>query len=436
MAISKKPNIVILISDALRPRDLSLYGYNKETDNNIKKIASESLVFCKNFATSNASDPSVNSIFTGKYPINNGIIHQHPNMKNEEIKKLKKNKFWLPLYFQKKGYFTISATPLHMWFKKGFDYYMDRDPKSRTKRFLNMQFVNKILLKLPSCVYNLGKKIVKARASPHFYSCNKVVDLAISKIEESKKPFFLFMHLVDTHCPYPGSKHKLMHREEKTIDNITSNMDNFQKEYIKKRFYDMSVNCLEEVIERRDNAIRQVDEQIGRLYNFLKDKNLWENTIFIIMSDHGDNFGEHNIYFCRGGLYDSSVHVPLIFHLPKIKPAIIKEITQSIDIVPTILDFSGFRKEKLDGKSLLGIAKGKKGFRRYVVISDGFCEKRIAIRTQSQKIIVSDNSKCYICGAIHGAEKEFYDLEKDSDEKNNIYTEHNKLEVKYKKVID
>ncbi|OGJ13346.1 hypothetical protein A3K82_00415 [Candidatus Pacearchaeota archaeon RBG_19FT_COMBO_34_9] len=435
MAISKKPNIIILISDALRPRDLSLYGYNKETDNNIKKIASESVVFCKNFAASNASDPSINSIFTGKYPANNGIIHQHPNMKDEEIEKLKKNKFWLPLYLQKKGYFTISATPLHMWFKKGFDYYMDRDPKTKTKKFLNIQFVNKILLKLPSWVYSLGKKVIKARASPYFYSCKEVVDLAVSKIEESKKPFFLFMHLVDTHCPYPGSNHNLMHGE-KTIDKITSGMNNFQKEYVKKRFRDMSVNCLEEVIERRDNAIREVDRQIGRLYSFLKDKNLWKDTIFIIMSDHGDNFGEHDAYFCRGGLYDSSVHVPLIIHLPGVKSGIIKEITQSIDIAPTILDFSGFKKEQLDGKSLLGLVKGKKGFRKYAIISDGFCEKRIAVRTQSQKIIFSDKSRCYICGATHGAEKELYNLEKDSDEKNNIYKENNNLEKRYKKFID
>ncbi len=432
MAISEKPNIIILISDALRPRDLSLYGYNKETDNNIKKIASESFVFCKNFAASNASDPSVNSIFTGKYPTNNGIVHQHPNMKDEEVEKLKKNKFWLPLYLQRKGYFTISATPLYMWFKKGFDFYKERDD---SKKFLNIPIIKRFLLALPKWAYSLGKKLVNARASPHFYSCNEVIGLAISKIKESKKPFFLFMHFVDTHCPYPGSEHKLIHRE-KTINKITSNMDNFQKEYIKKRFCDMSANCLEEVIEKRDNAIHQIDEQIGRLSNFLKDKNLWDNTIFIITSDHGDNFGEHNTYFCRGGLYDSSIHVPLIFHLPKTKPGIIKEITQSIDIAPTILDFSGFRKEKLDGKSLLGITKGKKDFRKYAIISDGFCKKRIAIRTQSRKIIVSDNTKCYLCGAVHGTGKELYDLEKDSEEKNNIYTENNNLEKRYKKFID
>jgi len=434
MAISKESNIIIIISDALRPRDLSLYGYDIETDNNIKKIASESLVFCKNFSASNASDPSVNAIFTGKYPINNGIIHQHPNTKEEEIEKLKKNTFWLPLYLQKRGYSTISATPLHMWFKKGFDFYKDRDPQEGTKKFLNIPSVNKFLLKLPSWAYTLGKKIVKSRASPYFYSCKEVMNLAISKIEESKKPFFLFMHMVDTHCPYPGSEHKSMQGEKK-INKIIENMNNSQTEYVKKRFHDMDVNCLEEVIERRNNAIHQVDEQIGKLYNFLKDKDLWENTIFIIMSDHGDNFGEHNTYFCRGGLYDSSVHVPLIMHFPMVKSGFINEITQSIDIAPTILDFLNFNKEKLDGKSLLPVTNGKKG-RKYAIISDGFCEKRTAVRTQSDKLILSDGSKCYICGAFHGPEKEFYDLKKDSEEKNNIYSEDNSLEKIYKETTE
>ena len=79
-----KPNIVIIISDALRPKDLSLYGYSVENDRNIKKIASDSVVFENNFSASNASDPSLTSIFSGQYPTTNGFIHQHPFMKEEE----------------------------------------------------------------------------------------------------------------------------------------------------------------------------------------------------------------------------------------------------------------------------------------------------------------------------------------------------------------
>ncbi len=426
-------NIVLIISDALRPKDLSLYGYNIETDKNIKEIASESVVFFKNFSASNASDASLTSLFSGQLPFTNGFIHQHPFMKEEEIEKLKKLKFWLPLYLQKKKYTTISATPLHLWFKKGFDYYKERDD---SKKFLNIPIIKRFLLILPKWAYSLGKKMIKARASPHFYSSEEIVNLAVEKINEAKKSFFLFMHFTDTHYPYMVSK-KTEVKGEKTIGNILNEIESReQKEYLKKRFYDISAENMEEIEKRRDESIIFVDKQIGRFVSFLKEKNLWENTIFIIMSDHGDNFGEHSVYFCRGGLYDTSIHTPLIMHLPGIKPQKINELTQSIDIVPTILELLKEKSIKLDGESLVDLIKTGKPIRNKILSSDGFCEKRVAIRTSSKKLIVSDNTKCYICGAVHGKNKEMYDLEKDPEEKNNIYAENNNLEKYAKKFID
>lgn len=424
-----KPNIVMIISDALRPKDLSLYGYNKETDPNIKKIASESIVFEKNFSASNASNPSLTSIFSGQYPTTHGFIHQHPFTKKEEIDKLRKNKFWLPIYLKKSGYATISATPLYLWFKKGFDYYMDRESKEvRGNKFLNIPIIKRILLALPGWAYSFGKKLIKVRASPHFYPSNEVIDLAISKIKETKKPFFLFMHFVDTHYPYPAIKKKKINGNT-SIKKILGEIDYpLQKEYIKKRFCDTSASCLEEIKKKRDESIIYADEQIGRLYSFLKKIKLWDNTIFIILSDHGDNFGEHKIYFCRGGLYDPSVHVPLIMHLPNIKAKKIDALTQSIDIAPTILEILGEKKIKRDGKSLIRLIKTGKKIRDYVLLNDGFCENRGAIRTETRKLIISDESKCYLCGAVHGKGKEEYDLEKDPDEEKNIYFEKSELE--------
>ena len=76
MDIYNKPHIIIVISDALRPKDLSLYGNAIELDKNIKKIASESVVCNLNFSASNGSDPSVTSLFSGQYPTTTGFIHQ------------------------------------------------------------------------------------------------------------------------------------------------------------------------------------------------------------------------------------------------------------------------------------------------------------------------------------------------------------------------
>jgi len=413
-----KPNVILIICDALRPKDMSLYGYKIETDKNIKKIGSESIVFEKNFTVSNASDPSLTSIFSGNYTETHGFKHQNPFMREEEINKLRKNKFWLPLYLKKEGYRTISATPLYLWFKKGFDYYKKRETKG-TKKLLNNPIIKRFLLALPNWAYRLGKRMFKARASPHFYPAKEIVDLAISKINEDSKEFFLFMHLVDTHYPYPSAE-KTNTEGKTTVNKILSQVSSsVQREYIKKRFYDIQADSLEEIKIRRDQSIGVVDKELGRLYSFLKNKKLLDNTIFIILSDHGDNFGEHNTYLCRGGLYDASVHVPLIMHIPGILPKRISELTQTIDIAPTILELIGDKKTKMDGKSLLKLIKTGKPVRKKVLFNDGYSENGTAERTKLKKIIYSDGSKCYLCGAVHSKQNEEYDLIKDPEELNN-----------------
>lgn len=426
-----KPNIIMIIIDALRPKDLSLYGYFKETDKNIKEIASESFVFDKNFAASNASDTSLTAIFSGQYPITSGFIHQFPRLEKEEIDKLKKNKFWLPVYLRKVGYSTISTTPTHLWFKKGFDYCKKKEAKGKG-RYFNIPVIKKILLRLPNWIYRLGKKLVKARASPLFNSAKEVIDLSISKIKTTKKPFFLFMHLVDTHCPYAGVKTKKI-RGERTVSRILKEIkSSSQKEYIKKRFYDCSANCLEQIRQKLDESIISVDEQIGRLVSFLKTEKLWNNTVFTISSDHGDTFGEHKNYLCRGGLYDVSIHVPLIMHFPGIKPQRTDELTSSIDIAPTILDFIGEGKKKIDGKSLIPLMKKGRKIRDKIISVDGFCKERIAVRTLNRKLIISDGGKCYLCGDFHMLDglrkKEEFDLVDDKEEVRNVYDGRGELD--------
>ena len=418
-----KPNIIIVISDALRPKDLSLYGSDKSLDGNLREIASESLVFEKNFSASNASDPSVTSIFSGQYPTVSGFVHQHPFTKDDEIKKLSKNKFWLPIYLKNNGYFTFSATPLHLWFKKGFDYYMERDNLKGKKGFLNSAIIKKVLLNLPYGGYKFGKKLFKTRASPHFYSAKEVMDLSISKINESTSPFFLFMHLTDTHYPYASVENKKV-ENKKTLGEIIKNLKYpLQKDYLKKRFYDISADSMDEIEHKKDESIKYVDVQVNRLVLFLKERKIWENTIFIFLSDHGDNFGEHSNYLCRGGLYDSSIQTPLIIHLPGIEPKRFNGITSTVDIAPTIADFLNNEKINTSGKSLIPLIKQKKIAKREIISVDGFCDNRIATRTLTKKTIVSTKGNCYICGAIHGTEKEIYDLKNDPEEINNLATE-------------
>ncbi|ELZ45611.1 sulfatase [Halorubrum distributum JCM 9100] len=93
--------------------------------------------------------------------------------------------------------------------------------------------------------------------------------------------------------------------------------------------------------EAYDGAVRWVDQQVGRLIGYLERNELMEDTMIVLTADHGHNFGEHGIFSDNSGLYDTSIHVPLVVHHPDKPAERVSGIVQHIDIVPTILDYAG-----------------------------------------------------------------------------------------------
>ncbi|MAG10919.1 hypothetical protein CMI44_01240 [Candidatus Pacearchaeota archaeon] len=425
---ANKKNIIILVVDAFRPKNLSMFGYRKKIDKNLKKIADKNLLFKNFFSSSNATAPSLMSIFTGRYPNHHGILHQFPYTTNKEIEKMDREmKFWLPKYLKEKGYNTIAIDWIGMWFKDGFDYYEEREEtQSKLKKFMNVPVVKKFLLNLPNWAYKIGKKVVKTRASVKFSPAKDTMDLGISKIKNSKKPFFLFMHFWDTHFPFPTTKFRGSKKEN--IEEFLEKIENkSQREYFKKRVTDIGLNSTEDMIDKYDAAIKEVDKQIGRLFNYLKNNNLWDNTVLIVLGDHGTNLIDHEIYFSSSGLYDDTIHVPFIMHLPGFEGKEMNEFAQNIDITPTVLDYLGEREyNNFDGKSLIKLVKGDK-IRDKVFFWDGLCVNVRGVRTKNKKLIVAKDNQCNLCKSSHHGEFEEYDLEKDSGENENIYSGESEL---------
>jgi len=140
-----KPNIVVVVIDAFRAKNSSLYGYKKVTDKNLRELAKEGFLFQNHFSSSNATIPSLTSLFTGKYPESHGIIHSIPYNDPEEFQNLKKNvKFWFPSYLKTNGYNTIGIDWIGLWLRKGFNYYGQLEEKqSRFKEFLRYPPIKK-----------------------------------------------------------------------------------------------------------------------------------------------------------------------------------------------------------------------------------------------------------------------------------------------------
>ena len=385
-------NIIILLIDALRIKNLSLFGYNKETDKFLKNLSKDNILFKQHFSTSNATAPAITSILTGKYPQNHGIIHQLPYTKKEEIEKVERASFWLPSFLKEKGYETICIDWVGQWFKKGFDFYGEEDEEHKF-------------------------------SATYFISAKETIDLAISRIKKTQKPFFLLTHFWDTHFPFPNTNYVSIHNENDKIKTLDGIKNESEREYLKKRIDNIPLYTIQDMIDKYDLSIKQIDNEIQRLCYFLKQNNLFENTIIFVLGDHGDSLTEHDIYFNHSGLYDDSIHVPMLVYIHGFEKKEINELTQHTDILPTILDYLNFEtNEKYDGSSLIPLIKNNIPIRDKIFAFDGLANDIRAVRTKNRKLIIAKDSFCNLCKSFHHKEFEEYNLDEDKNETNNIYS--------------
>jgi arylsulfatase A-like enzyme len=396
MSDNSKKNVVIILVDAFRPKNLSMFGYQKETDRNLKEIAKEGIVFKNFFPGSNSTAPSLMSIFTGKLPKNHGIIHQFPYTSEEEVGRMYAERtFWLPSFLKEKGYKTTAIDWIGMFFEEGFDFYKERE---------EWQGENKV--------------------PTHFSPAKDTTDLAISRMKEGG-PFFLFLHLWDTHFPFLTTEFS---SEKKDIEEVLKEVEgDVQKEYYRRKVQvkGNEIYSLKSMVDKYDASITEVDKQIGKICQYLKSEGLWENTIFMVLGDHGTNLTEHNIYFSSSSLFDDAIHAPFIASFPGFRKAEVEGFVQDMDIAPTILELIGEKSNeewKFDGKSMTSLIKNKEEIRDKVLFYDGLEEDVRGVRTKDRKVIFAKSPKCHLCKGGHHKEWEEYDLISDPEEKNNIYS--------------
>lgn len=183
---------------------MGCYGYPQDTSPNIDNLAENGVLFENAFSCSNATDPSLTTIFSGKYPTNHGIINHGFKVTKEELQQLNKNQIMLlPEMLKSYGYTTLAVDWLGRWHRRGYDFYSGL---TRRNRFIDF---NKRLIKLSrefkrgQFHFNSIRKLFDEapwgirRIEEAEYVGNKAIDLVK---ENSKNKFFLFLHFWDTHA--------------------------------------------------------------------------------------------------------------------------------------------------------------------------------------------------------------------------------------------
>lgn len=356
----EKLNVIFIIVDTLRADKLGCYGDPDNVSPNIDRLAKESVIFENAYATINKTDPSIFAIFSGKYPLNTGLINHGIRITKEERENIRKIKT-LPELLREKGYYTGAIDWLGRFHKRGFDFYSGFLSDDESETILSSKIYRYLRLLDLGLTKILGRDLL-ARL---FYNnnlpydpANLVTQKGIEFIKKTKKTsFFLYLHYWDPHFPY----------------SRPNNLKSYFIDHIETRY---------------KAEISFVDEHIGRFLDFLSTKNLLKKTLLIFTGDHGEGLNEHGVALTHRTLYEPIMKIPLIIHGPSLKPKRIKNLVQHPDIVPTILDFLNIDIDRLeisfDGESLLPLINNRKLLTRSLAFFEDISPGEFYIKKDSR----------------------------------------------------
>ena len=368
----------MLISiDSLRADHLGSYGYNKPTSPTMDALAAQGARFEWAISTTSWTLPAHAAMFTGLYDSAHGLVDNGLALAAEHRT--------LAEVLQDNGYQTggfFGGPYLHPIFGlgQGFDTYescmaqIDTDATEESVRDQSRQ---------------------KHSASHSDVTSPRTLAAATRWLDslDRDKPFFLFLHLWDVHYDFLPPKELVDLFDPGYAGTLTG--ENFMDNPAVRA--DMDARDFAHLLALYDGEIRFVDDHIGQLVEVLKGRGEWDNCLFVITADHGEEFFEHGQKGHQKTLFDEVVHVPLVLTWPGHIPAGVRvsDPVRSIDLMPTLLTAAGVSKRpRVQGRDLWPLIKGQS-----LPSEPALCELLVdkreyrAVRTSGFKVVRSHPSK-------------------------------------------
>ena len=355
-----RPNILIITVDTLRADRVGCYGYSGGLTPNVDALAKDGLVFERGVAQVPLTWPSHAAIFTGTYPFHNGVQDFTGQPLSDRFRTLAES-------LKDHGYTTgavVSSFVLdRSWgLARGFQSYDDA--------FAGQEFLQK----------NLG--LVERRAE-------ESVNHAVGWLEaHPNQPFFLWLHLYDPHSPYNPP-------------------EPFRSQYAKQPY---------------EGEIAYADSQLGRLFAWLKQapNSLYDNTLIVFLSDHGESLGEHGEREHGFFVYDSTVRVPVVLKPPKSAGLVAQRVAEAIETIqvgPTVLELVEVQdsiQKQFQAASLVPLVNGKP----HGPVRPAYSETFYPANSFGWSPLRSMQTARY--HFIDAPEQELYDHQADLSENNNL----------------
>jgi arylsulfatase A-like enzyme len=384
---SEGPHVFIYLVDTLRTDHLGCYNYEKNTSPYLYKFSKESLLFNNCYANASWTKPAVASILTGLYP------NKHHG--EDEREKVSDEAKFLSEILRSNGYNTIYLTSngnssASFNFDQGNDHYKLVGKKNRNQ-FFSSEVINSEFSKL-------------IEDNPHL----------------TEKPIFAFLHTIDPHDPYTP---KAPFLKFVTPDKKRQNLRRVRNALNRKMAGTLSQKDLDYMMSLYDCEILHNDHSFGKFIEFLKSKDLYENSMIIFISDHGEQFNEHGNFRHGRSIYNEEVHIPLVIKFPDKEYEGLKSdvFVSQVDILPTILDYLGINiPSEVDGISILKFLE-RQDIKRTIFIKQ-YCFRKSFVGFISP----SEQSKHIIRYQYPNFDEmlsyEKFNLQNDMGEHNNLFT--------------
>ncbi len=382
---SEQPlNVIYIMSDDHTSQAIGVYGSrlaSLDPTPTIDQLAQEGTLLENCFCTNSISTPSRSSIMTGQYAHRNGVLTLD--------EKLKSNQQYLPDEFRSLGYQTAVIGKWHLGCEpSGFDYYSVLTGYGGQGSYFDPIFQSS------EAEANSWPENTRQYKG---HSTDIITDITIEWLKNKRdknKPFFLMHHykaphddfefapryakyLENTEIPVPkslfdthnwgseatrGSNDSLRH-----IIGTSVSGRNEKRSYVEMYKMDTSDSyqdtylAYQEYLKRYLRCVKGIDDNLKRLFDYLKEEGMWENTIIVYTGDQGMMLGEHDLQDKRW-MYEESMRMPFIVRHPKSKQKGEKTdlLIDNTDFAPTLLELAGGTSPQyMDGQSFAAVFDDK-----------------------------------------------------------------------------
>lgn len=304
------PNVILVVLDTVRADHLSAYAYHRKTSPHLHDFANQSVRYTQAVAPSSWTHPSHASMMTGLMPSVHGARYYAPISTDSAVLKPLANEYvTLAERLEEAGFSTGAIIANHgglrreLGLAQGFGHYDERARSSlktvHTKTVSTARWIIRLLQRF-SGREQLGFEMRDAE------DINRTALSWLDSVEN--EPFFLFINYADAHAPYrphPEWHGRLGLAPNPVVEEATSTPENRGTR-----------TKLSESMDRYDGEIAYLDHRLGELFQSLRSRGLFESTLIIVTSDHGEAFGEHGYTGHFNSVYQEEVHVPLIIRYP------------------------------------------------------------------------------------------------------------------------